>query len=235
MSSPFNLQSLYRHFNELRVRLIKATLVFLLACIICYQFIDQILPILIAPAGRLVFTSPGDAFAIYMGLTVVLGALLSSPYTCYQVWAFISQALKPNERQFVAIFAPLSLFFFLSGCAFAYFVAMPMSYKFLMSFASDYLVPMVTVNSYLDFLGNMVLAFGGAFQLPLILAFLAKIGIATPEYLRQKRRHAIMIILIVAAILTPPDVISQLLLAVPLLVLYEVGIIFVKVTYKPRV
>lgn len=234
MSSPFNLQSLYHHFNELRARLIKATLVFLLACIICYQFIDQILPVLIAPAGRLVFTSPGDAFSVYMALTVVLGALISSPYSCYQLWAFVSQALKPSERHFAAIFAPLSLFFFLAGCAFAYFVAVPMSYKFLMSFSSDYLVPMVTVNNYLGFLGNMVLAFGGAFQLPLVLAFLAKIGIATPEYLRQKRRHAIMIILIVAAILTPPDVASQLLLAIPLLVLYELGIFFVKVTYKPR-
>lgn len=229
---PFNLQSLQIHFNELRSRLMKAVSVFLLACFISYYFVDKLIPLLIAPAGHLVFTSPGEAFGAYMTLTVTLGALFSSPYTCYQLWAFVSNALKPSERQAVAFLAPLSLLFFLSGCAFAFWVVVPMSYKFLMSFSSPFLVPMVTVKSYFDFLGNMILAFGVSFQLPLVLVFLAKIGIATPEYLKQKRRHAILIILIVAAVITPPDVVSQLLLALPLIVLYELGIVFVRFTYK---
>jgi sec-independent protein translocase protein TatC len=103
-----------------------------------------------------------------------------------------------------------------------------------MSFSSEYMKPMITVSSYIGFLANMLIAFGVTFELPLILAFLAMIGIATPEFLRQKRRHAIMIILIVAAIVTPPDVISQILLAIPLVILYEVGIILVKMFYKHK-
>jgi sec-independent protein translocase protein TatC len=125
------------------------------------------------------------------------------------------------------------LLFFLSGGAFAYFLAVPRAYKFLMSFSSDYLIPMVTVKNYLGFLGHMIVAFGVAFELPLILAFLAKIGIASPEYLRQMRRHAVIIILIVAALLAPPDIMSMMILALPLMVLYEIGIVFVKFFYVP--
>jgi sec-independent protein translocase protein TatC len=189
---------------------------------------------LIAPAGQLVFTAPADAFSAYMMVGSIMALLIASPYIVYQVWAFVGGALKPAEKKFVLIFAPLSLLFFLSGAAIAYFIAVPRAYKFLMSFSSDYLVPMVTVKNYLGFLGHMILAFGVAFELPLILAFLAKIGIASPEYLRQKRRHAIIIILIVAVILAPPDIMSMLLLAVPLVILYEVGIVFVKFFYKHK-
>jgi sec-independent protein translocase protein TatC len=125
----------------------------------------------------------------------------------------------------------MSLLFFLFGAAFAYFLAVPRAYHFLMSFSSEYLVPMVTVKNYLGFLGHMVVAFGAAFELPLVLAFLAKIGIASPEYLRQKRRHAIIIILLGAVVLAPPDVISMLVLAIPLIILYELGIVFVGFFY----
>ena len=169
---------------------------------------------------------------------MIVGALLAlivaSPYICYQIWAFVGSALKPSEKKFVLIFAPLSLLFFLSGAAFAYFIAVPRAYKFLMSFSSEHLIPMVTVKNYLGFLGHMIVAFGVAFELPLILAFLAKIGIASPEYLRQKRRHAIIIILIVATILAPPDVISMFILALPLIVLYELGIFFVRFFYESK-
>ena len=164
----------------------------------------------------------------------IMALLAASPVIVYQVWAFVGAALKPSEKKFILIFAPLSLLFFLCGAAFANFVAVPRAYRFLMSFSSDYLVPMVTVRNYLGFWGHMIVAFGAAFELPLILAFLAKIGIASPEYLRQMRRHAVVIILIAAAILAPPDLVSMLVLAVPLIILYEVGIVFVKFFYVAR-
>ena len=201
---------------------------------LCYSFIGKLIPVLIAPAGHLVFTAPTDAFSAYMLVGCVMALLVASPYIVYQAWAFIGGALKPSEKKFVLIFAPLSLLFFLSGAAFAYFLAVPRAYKFLMSFSSEYLIPMVTVKNYLGFLGHMIIAFGAAFELPLILAFLAKIGIASPEYLRQMRRHAVIIILVVAALLTPPDIASMLVLAVPLMILYEVGIIFTKFFYKHK-
>ncbi len=218
----------------MRSRIIKSAGAFVLAFCLSYNFIGKLIPKIIAPAGHLVFTAPADAFSAYMTVGALMALVIASPYICYQIWAFVGGALKPSEKKFVVIFAPLSLFFFLLGGAFAYFLAVPRAYKFLMSFSSEYLVPMVTVKNYLGFLGHMIVAFGVAFELPLILAFLAKIGIASPEYLRQMRRHAVIIILVVSALLAPPDVMSMLLLAVPLMVLYEVGIIFMNFFYKHK-
>ena len=228
------LQSFFKHIEELRARLIKSVVAFVIAFCLCYNFIGKLIPILIAPAGHLIFTAPAEAFSAYMMVGALMALVVASPYIVYQIWAFIGGALKPSEKRFVTLFAPLSLFFFLAGGSFAFFVTVPMAYRFLMSFQSSYLIPMVTVKNYLGFLGHMIVAFGVAFELPLILAFLAKIGIASPEYLRQMRRHAVIIILIVAAMLTPPDIASMLILAVPLMVLYEVGIIFVGFVYKQR-
>jgi len=227
-------QTFFKHIEELRARLIKSLLAFVLAFCLCYNFIGKLIPVVIAPAGHLIFTSPTEAFMAYMMLGAVMALLIASPYIVYQIWAFVAGALKPAEKKFVLIFAPLSLIFFLSGAAFAFFITVPMAYKFFMSFSSSYVIPMVTVKSYLGFLGHMMVAFGVAFELPLILAFLAKIGIASPEYLRQKRRHAVMIILIAASFLAPPDVMSMLVLAVPLMVLYELGIIMVGFVYKHK-
>jgi len=228
------LQSFFKHLEELRSRIIKSAGAFVLAFFCCYNFIGKLIPKIIAPAGHLIFTSPGEAFSAYMIVGSIMALIVSSPYIFYQIWAFIGGALKPAEKKFVIFFAPLSLLFFLAGAAFAFFVTVPMAYRFLMSFSSEYLVPMVTVKNYLGFLGHMVLACGVAFELPLILAFLAKIGIASPEYLRQMRRHAIIIILILAALLAPPDIMSMMVLAVPLIILYEVGIIFVGFVYKHK-
>ena len=205
-----------------------------MATLICYNFAGQIFPILIQPTTHLVFTSPLDGFSAYMTVAAVMGFILSLPVTLHQIWSFVGAALRPQERQFILLFAPLSFVFFIFGVSFAFFVAIPLTYKFLMSFSSEYMQPMITVSSYMGFLANMMIAFGVTFELPLVLAFLAKIGIASPEYLRHKRRHAIMIIFIIATIITPPDIISQVLLALPLILLYELGIIFVGFVYKHK-
>jgi sec-independent protein translocase protein TatC len=159
-------QSFLKHLEELRSRLIKSAGAFVLAFCLCYNFIGKLIPKIIAPAGHLIFTSPGEAFSAYMTLGFLMALLIASPYICYQIWAFVGGALKPSEKKFVLIFAPLSLLFFLSGGAFAYFLAVPRAYKFLMSFSSEYLIPMVTVKNYLGFLGHMIIAFGVAFELP---------------------------------------------------------------------
>jgi sec-independent protein translocase protein TatC len=227
-------QSFLKHMVELRLTVLKSVGAFVLAFCLCYQFIGKLIPILIAPAGHLIFTAPAEAFSAYMIVGALMALIVASPYICYQIWAFVGSALKPSEKKFIVTFAPLSLVFFLSGAAFAYFLAVPRAYKFLMSFSSPSMMPMVTVKNYFGFLGHMILAFAVAFELPLILVFLAKIGIASPEYLRQKRRHAIVIILIVATILAPPDVVSMFILALPLIALYELGIFFVRFFYDSK-
>jgi len=228
------LNAFFVHLNELRSRMIKTLGVFLLVAFVCFNYATEVLHWIIKPAGHLVFTTPGGAFSAVMMATIVMAAIISSPFILYQFWAFVSKALKPQEQKIILIVGPLSVLLFLSGVAFAFFVAVSIAYKFLMSFSSADLQPMISVDNYLGFLGNMVLAFGITFELPLVLGFLAKIGIATPEFLRQKRRHAIIIILVIAAILTPPDVASQCLLAGPLIVLYELGIVVVRMVYKHK-
>ena len=225
---------MWQHLEELRKRLFRCIIFFIVCFCVCFNMMDKIIPYIIHPADKLVFTSPSDAFGVYVTLGMIASLIITFPYFLYHCWAFVGGALKEPERRFVYIFGPISIVFFLVGVVFAFWVAVPMSYKFLMSFSSPYLVPMVTVDKYFKFLGQMLLAFGIAFELPLVMAFFAAIGIATPGYLIEKRRHAILLILIVAAILTPPDVGSQLTLAVPLVFLYELGIIFVRIAYRGK-
>lgn len=234
MQKSPNEFTFWEHLDELRSRLVIIVLVVCVSCIISYNFIDPLLSFLIKPIGHVVFTSPADAFLAKLLLTFVVGILASSPIVVYQIWQFVFAGLKVSERHHVRFFGPLSLVFFLSGAIFGYFVAVPFSLNFLLGFASDEIVPMITINNYISYVGSLVLSFGVVFELPLILMFLAKIGIATPEFLIQKRRYAIVIMFIVSAVFTPPDVISQMIMAVPLLALYELGIVFSKWSYQPR-
>ena len=222
------------HLDELRWRLVICLLALTLACFIFYSCIDQFLSFVVKPVGKLVFTSPADAFMARIKLTVWGGLFLSSPVIIYQIWQFVSSALKPSERQFIQWVLPFSIILFNVGIAFGYWVMVPISIHFLMNFSSELLVPMITVNNYISFLGTFVFGFGITFELPLVLAFLIKIGIATPEFLIHYRSHAIVIILIISAVMTPPDVVSQLLMAVPLCVLYEISIFVCKIAFRKK-
>ncbi|MCA9401229.1 MAG: twin-arginine translocase subunit TatC, partial [Candidatus Omnitrophica bacterium] len=132
------------------------------------------------------------------------------------------------------VYGPLSYVIFLLGVAFAYFLVIPISIKFLLSFSSEILTPMITVKSYLMYVWMMMVVFGGVFELPIILMFLTKIGIATPAFLADKRKYAVVTILTVSALITPPDVITQLILSFPLIILYEVGIMASKAMQKKK-
>ncbi|MCB9771448.1 MAG: twin-arginine translocase subunit TatC [Candidatus Omnitrophica bacterium] len=220
--------SFFSHLHELRDRLIKSLAAFVVCTVVVWNFLDPVIRFVVRPVGRIVFTSPVEAFNGRMTLAMTGGFLFALPVILYHFWKFISLGLTVKEQRYVRIFGPLSLAFFFLGVVFGYFVMLPISITFLLSFSSAWMVPMITVDKYISFVGTIVIASGVTFELPLILAFLARIGIATPEFLRQKRRYAIIMILITAAILTPPDVISQIILSIPLLVLYETGIFFAR-------
>ena len=220
------------HLEELRSRLIKSLLAVHVAACFFYAFIDKILVVLIQPVGKVVFTSPADAFVARVTLTLYGGVLLALPVIIYQVWRFVAVGLKDNERKYIFLLAPFSLLFFLAGGLFAYFIMIPVSLRFLLSFSSDFIVPMITIKNYISFAGMMILAFGVVFELPLVLVFLTKIGIVTPQFLAEKRRHAIVFILIVSALLTPPDAVTQIIMSVPLVVLYEIGIMACRLTRR---
>ncbi len=222
------------HLDELRGRVLQFLFVYLVCCVPAYYLTAGILPYIIRPVGSVVFNAPGEAFAAYMMLTLLTGFIIALPYFLYQAWAFAWEALTDKERKYIVIFGPLSLVFFLTGGAFAYYVIVPLAIKFLLGFSSQYVVPMISINSYISFIASLVLSFGIVFELPLVLVFLVKIGIATPAFLKHFRRHAVLGILVVSALLTPPDVVSQLLMAVPLVVLYELGVLFSVLAYQKK-
>lgn len=234
MNTPQKDLSFLGHLEELRSRILKSLLAVTLTSVFSYAYADPLLKFLIKPVGHLVFTSPAEAFLVTINVTVWGGVTLSFPFILYQFWAFISEALTISERKYVRMFGPLSFILFMGGIIFGYFAIVPISLHFLMNFSSPWLVPMIRASEYLSFVGSLVLASGIIFELPLILIFLVKIGVASPEFLRQKRRYAIVVIFILSAILTPPDCASQFLIAVPLLVLYELGILLARIIYRPR-
>lgn len=225
--------TLAEHLEELRGRILKSALAVVVISCLIYNFVDRIMPYLAKPVGRLVFIAPQEAFFANIKIAFFAGLLLSSPIVLYQAWRFISLGLSEKERKYALIFGPLSFVFFSFGAAFGYGVIVPIGIKFLLGFASGLMAPMITVSSYISFVGMLTLVFGLIFQLPLVSLFLTKIGIVTPSALSGKRKHAVVSMFIAGAILTPPDVVTQCLMAVPLLVLYEIGIIFSKLAYKP--
>ncbi|MCR4337441.1 MAG: twin-arginine translocase subunit TatC [Candidatus Omnitrophica bacterium] len=226
--------SFFDHLDELRSRLIKSLFAILFCSIIFYSFLDPFLKEIVRPVKQVVFTSPAEAFTARIFLTFLGGFLLALPIVFYQIWQFVAAGLTEKERRYVRIFGVFSFLSFVGGIIFGYFVMLPISLQFLLGFSSESMVPMITVGKYFSFVGSLVLACGIVFELPLILLFLTYIGIATPEFLRQKRRYAIVLIFIVSAIVTPPDVLTQLLMAVPLMVLYEVGVFFSQWMAKRR-
>ncbi len=234
MERNLKLRPFFDHLEELRFRLIRSLVVFVLVCFAVSSWVNGLLQFLMKPVGRLVFTAPAEGFLAYLTINCFLAFLVSLPYLLFELWGFVSAALSDEEKKSVVIFAPLSLIFFLSGVAFGYFIVIPLMFSFFLSFSSESMVPMITVKQYISFMASFCLSFGIIFELPLVFVFLTKIGIATPDFLIQKRRHAIVAIFVVSALLTPPDYVSQLLMALPMMALYEIGILLSKMVYRPR-
>ncbi len=227
-----NKLNFIEHLSELRNRIIKSIIFIFICSVFTYNYIDVLLAILVKPVGKLVFIAPREAFIANIKIAFFAGLFLSSPFVLYQVWRFISVALKRNEKKYALIFGLLSFVLFILGCIFGYFIIVPIGINFLLGFSSDFVTPMITISRYVSFVGTLTFAFSLVFQLPLIILFLTKIGIVTPKFLSARRKEMLVFIFILAAVLTPPDVITQVLMALPLIVLYELGIVFSKIAYR---
>ena len=219
------------HLSELRGRLVRCCLAVMVGFIACWAVVDPIFDALVAPllsvlpdGSHAIYTTLPEGFFTRMHIAFVAGVFVSSPAIFYQVWAFIAPGLYEEEKRSIIPVAVMSAFFFISGGAFCYFVVFPNAFAFFMSYATDTIVAMPKISDYLSFVLKLILAFGLVFEMPLFAFFLARMGIITAELMRRVRRYAILGIFIVAAILSPPDVVSQLLMAAPMLVLYEVSI-----------
>jgi len=217
--------SFIEHLEELRSRIIKCIItVFVFSCI-SSLFIKQILGYAVKPIGKVVFISPQEAFFSYFILAFFIGLFLSSPIIIFQIWRFISAGLLKKERKYLLIYIPISFLLFVGGVAFAFFVIFPTCIRFLLSFGTDFLHPMITVSRYLSFMGMFLLGFGIVFQLPIVILFITQIGWVSTTVLRRNRKYAILLIVIISAVMTPsPDAFSQILMALPLVLLLEISI-----------
>lgn len=232
-------QPLTSHLQELRKRLIFSFIAVVGGFIICYAFSKDLFDILCKPllkvmpsGGSLIFTSVAEAFFTYMKVAFIAGFILTSPFVLFQVWAFVAPGLYRNEKRYVIPFVAAGSFFFALGILFAYFVAIPVGFKFLLGYATDFIKPMPSMKEYLSFSIKFLLAFGLVFEFPVVLVLLARIGVVDAKMLARHRKYAILLIFIFAAVMTPPDVISQLLMAIPLMGLYELSIILSKIFGK---
>jgi sec-independent protein translocase protein TatC len=230
------------HLEELRKRLVRILIAIGLGFIGCYFLKDQLFKIITKPLfdvlpekSYMIFTGLTEAFFIYMMIAFFASLLITSPYLLYQVWKFISPGLYKTEKKYVLPFVLISTLLFSGGVLFGYFIALPPAFRFFVEFTSDTLKPMLSFREYLSLSLKFLLAFGLSFELPVFIFFLTKIGLVNARMLSKQRRYAILIIFIAAAIITPsPDAFSQILMAIPLLVLYEISIFVAKFAEKKR-
>lgn len=221
------------HLQELRVRLTRCLIAMFIGLLACYGFAEQLfnklmepLVVLLEPSGgSLIYTGLAEAFFTQLKVAGVAGLFVVSPYIFYQLWMFIAPGLYEGERKWIVPIAICSAACFITGAMFGYYVVFPVGFQFFLGFATDFIKPMPSVKEYFSFSISMLFAFGFIFELPLFMLFLSSLGIVTYKTMRKWRKYAILGNFIVAAILTPPDVVSQCLMAGPLCLLYEVGIL----------
>ena len=235
--------SLTDHLSELRTRLIRAVIALGIGFFACYYYKDWIFEIITRPLTQvlpknsyLIYTGLTEAFFVYMKLAFFASLIITSPFILYQIWKFISPGLLMTEKKYVVPFVISSTLLFVGGILFGYFIVLPPAFEFFISFNNKYLQAMISFRDYLSLFVTFLLGFGLSFELPVFVFFLTKLGIVNAKMLSQKRRYAILVMFIVAAILTPsPDALSQALMAIPLMFLYEVSIFVAKFAQKKKI
>lgn len=228
--------SFLEHLDELRGVLLQSAIVFLAASAVLWFFSARVLDFLVRdiPVESLNYFAPAEAFMARMKLSFVLGLMVAFPFILTKVWRFVSPGLFARERVRVYPFLVASSILFYLGVLFCYVVLIPIVLDFLLGFGTEKLNPMISVSSYFAFVARLCFTFGIVFQLPVIVLILSLLGIVTPRMLLKQWRYAVLVIFVVAAILTPPDPASQVLMALPVLLLYigSVLIAFVAVRKK---
>jgi sec-independent protein translocase protein TatC len=232
------------HLEELRSRLIKSLVAVAFFAMLSWFFINPIFNFLVAPykdamelanaqikdpapaqALRLIYLNPTGGFMIFLKLAITVGILAAIPVIVYQLWQFVAPGLLAKEKRIVPWIVFFTTLCFLAGAVFCYFVVLKYGLGFLLTFQSETLAPMISIDEYFGFVTILLVVFGLVFEMPVIAYFLTRIGLLTPEFLRQKRRYGIVTMVVAAAVLTPStDAFTMMLLAVPLLMLYEISI-----------
>lgn len=224
------------HLSELRLRLMISAGALIVAAGICFSYIELIRSILTRPLGdlTLIYLSPPEAFMANLKLALFSGFIVALPVILYELTAYVFPGLVRNEKKFFIAVLVGIIVLFSGGAIFAYYVVFPYTISFFLQFADAQLEPQLTISEYISFVISFHVAFGAVFQLPLFTWTLGKIGLITTDFLRRYRKIALLIMLSISAVITPPDIISQAVMIVPLMLLYEVGIIMVRISERKR-
>lgn len=227
--SPFT-----EHLGELRDRLVRSFIAVGIGFVAAYFFKEKLFEILTAPLvtamgengnARMIFTGLPEAFFTYLKVALLTGIILATPVLFYEFWMFVSPGLYRAEKKYFLPIVFLSVFFFVIGASFGYFIVFPYGFKFFLGFATETIYAMPSMKEYLSFASKMLLAFGFVFELPLVLTFMARMGLVTVPFLKKNRKYAVLLFFVGAALITPPDVVTQIMMALPLMILYEISII----------
>jgi sec-independent protein translocase protein TatC len=227
------------HLEELRKRLISSFIALAVGFGIAYGFKEKLFLFLSSPlverlpeGSALQYIAIPEAFLTYLKISLFGGLFLAMPVILYEVWRFVAPGLYEREKRYFIPFVVFSMLFFLGGASFCYYIVFPFVFRFFMSFSGGSLLAMPAIRQYLSFATRLLIAFGLVFEMPIFLFFLGRIGLVSYKGLARQRRMAVVLVFVGAALLTPPDVVSQLMLAGPLLILFELSIQIVRITGK---
>lgn len=226
---------LLEHLQELRTRLIRAMIAYAVALLGCVTISKQLFQLLIQPAlpylpegSSFIYTKLPEAFLTYLKVALLASIFVASPMIFYQAWKFVAPGLYKRERKLVFPFVLFSTLLFVSGAAMCYYAVLPWACKFFLGYGDETTAPMLTIGEYLSFSTRLLLAFGAVFELPLAMMFLGRVGIISTAGLKKGRPFAVVASFMLAALITPPDVVTQIFLGMSLMVLYEVGSLLVR-------
>lgn len=234
--------TLTEHLVELRKRLIYAVISVAAGFGLSFNFSEKIFEVLRGPilpfleksGSTLNYTAIAEKFMTHVKVSVLAGFILTTPLWLYQVWAFVAPGLYKKEKKYIGIFIVFGSVLFITGVLFAYYLALPSAFEYLINFGGDADKPMITISEYLSFFTMTVLIFGAAFEMPLILMLLGIIGLIDAEFLKKNWRFAIVIMSVLAAIFSPPDAMSMLLVLVPMTSLYGLSILLMQIFLKKK-
>ena len=229
------------HLEELRRRLITSFIAIGVGFVISYGFKEKIFQILMHPlitamqeGQNLIYTNLPEAFFTFLKAALLSGIMVASPIVIYQFWMFVAPGLYQKERRLLIPIIILSSIFFVGGALFGYFIVFPWGFKFFLGFATESIKPLPSMKEYFSFSSKLLLAFGLVFEMPLVITFLAKLGLVSVEFLKKNRKYALLLFFAGSAILTPPDVVTQVMMAGPLMLLYEVSIIGARIFRRKK-
>lgn len=228
--------SLFGHLDELRKRLIIIVLVNVVAAILLFSQTELIMNYLLEvnPGMELVYTTPSELLTVYIQLSFILAITLCSPITVYEIWAFIEKGLYDKEKKAILFTLIFGAVFFIAGVAFCYFMVLPTTLEFFIRIAIEEVSSMLSIKSYVSFVNTMLLSFGAVFEMPVVVFLFTHLGILKPDFLKKNRGLIIVAIFIFAAVITPPDVVSQLMLGIPMVLLLEFSILVSSAVYKKK-